>query len=388
MMAGGNWWRANEIVMRHLTRLRDARYRSLDKAAQSRPTTRAKTSRDTGFAAANSTASTQAFHSRKRSSGGDCVSWRPSREFFRQLSKLRKKLKHRLGFDPSIRSASSAIASRVTSHSTLLRKLLKKQGLAPDVRVTYKLRWYGAATFGMGLSARHEQGCGGTIGLRIRINRFDDASGSCSVSDRPDQPNDSCLFTSPSKTLSTPAPSHIPPHAPRPPRRSVREVASRHRGLNQTETSDLRAAKFSWRDNALARESAMRWDDRAAQDDLMATFAEMPRSPGHAFYDRLQELLREADFDGFVEEVCKPFYAAKMGTPSLPPGRYFRMHMIGYFEGLDSERGIAWCCADSYSLRDFLPLSNREKAPDHSWLSRTRSRLPHEAYGQVCSAGS
>src|SRR5271157_2368028 len=123
----------------------------------------------------------------------------------------------------------------------------------------------------------------------------------------------------------------------------------------------------------------------AVQDDLMATWAEMPRSPGHAFYDRLQELLREADFDGFVEEVCKPFYAAKMGAPSLPPGRYFRMHMIGYFEGIDSERGIAWRCADSFSLRDFLRLSNREKVPDHSWLSRTRSRLPHEAHETVFS---
>ena len=57
-----------------------------------------------------------------------------------------------------------------------------------------------------------------------------------------------------------------------------------------------------------------------------------------------------------------------MGAPSLPPGRYFRMHMIGYFEGIDSERGIAWRCADSYSLRDFLRLSNVEKVPDHSWL--------------------
>src|SRR5271166_1777710 len=116
------------------------------------------------------------------------------------------------------------------------------------------------------------------------------------------------------------------------------------------------------------------------QGDLMATWAEMPRSPGHAFYDRLQELLRRAGFDAFVEGVCRPYYAPRMGAPSLPPGRYFRMHMIGYFEGIDSERGIAWRCADSFSLRDFLRLSNRDKAPDHSWLSRTRSRLPHEAH--------
>ena len=105
----------------------------------------------------------------------------------------------------------------------------------------------------------------------------------------------------------------------------------------------------------------------------MATWAEIPRSPGHAFYDRLQSVLLEAGFDAFVEQVCKPYYAPRMGAPSLPPGRYFRMHIIGYFEGLDSERGIAWRCADSYSLREFLRLSNVEKVPDHSWLSRTRS---------------
>ena len=68
---------------------------------------------------------------------------------------------------------------------------------------------------------------------------------------------------------------------------------------------------------------------------------------GDAFYDRLQDLLREAGFDAFVEGACKPYYPPRMGAPSLPPGRYFRMHMIGYFEGIDSERGIAWRCADS-----------------------------------------
>ena len=89
------------------------------------------------------------------------------------------------------------------------------------------------------------------------------------------------------------------------------------------------------------------------QGDLMATWAEMPRAPGHAFYDRLQELLRESGFDAFVEQVCKPYYAPRMGAPSLPPGRYFRMHMIGYFEGIDSERGIAWRsrCAISCGCR-------------------------------------
>ena len=119
------------------------------------------------------------------------------------------------------------------------------------------------------------------------------------------------------------------------------------------------------------------------QSDLVMTWAEMPRSPGHAFYDRLQNLLAEAGFDAFVETTCRPYYAPRMGAPSLPPGRYFRMHMVGYFEGIDSERGIVWRCSDSYSLRDFLRLANREKVPDHSWLSKTRSRLPHEVHERV-----
>jgi transposase len=119
------------------------------------------------------------------------------------------------------------------------------------------------------------------------------------------------------------------------------------------------------------------------QDDLVMTWAEMPRSPGHVFYDRLQNVLSEAGFDAFVEETCKPFYAPRMGAPSLPPGRYFRMHMVGYFEGIDSERGIVWRCSDSYSLRDFLRLAQRDKVPDHSWLSKTRSRLPHEVHEKV-----
>jgi hypothetical protein len=68
-----------------------------------------------------------------------------------------------------------------------------------------------------------------------------------------------------------------------------------------------------------------------------------------------------------------------MGAPSLPPGRYFRPHMVGYFEGNDSERSIVWRCSDSLSLREHLRLSNRDTAPDHSWLSKTRSRLPHES---------
>jgi transposase len=121
------------------------------------------------------------------------------------------------------------------------------------------------------------------------------------------------------------------------------------------------------------------------QADLMVGWGELPRSPGHAFYDRLQTVLVEAGFDDFAEMQCKPFYASSQGRPSLPPGRYFRMHLVGYFEGIDSERGLEWRCSDSLSLREFLRLGTTERAPDHSWLSRTRSRLPLEVHEAVFS---
>ncbi len=75
------------------------------------------------------------------------------------------------------------------------------------------------------------------------------------------------------------------------------------------------------------------------QGELMVSWSEMPRSPGHVFYDRLQSVLIDGGFDGFAEAACQPYYAARMGAPSVPPGRYFRMHLVGYFEGIDSERG-------------------------------------------------
>ena len=122
---------------------------------------------------------------------------------------------------------------------------------------------------------------------------------------------------------------------------------------------------------------------RERQASMMVTWAELPRSPGHVFYDRLQAELITAGFDGFVEGECTRYYAAKRGRPSLPPGRYFRMLLVGYFEGIDSERGLEWRCADSLSLREFLRLGEREPVPDHSWLSRTRSRLPVELHDRV-----
>ena len=119
------------------------------------------------------------------------------------------------------------------------------------------------------------------------------------------------------------------------------------------------------------------------QGELMVGWAEMPRSPGHVFYDRLQAVLTETDFDGFVEAQCAAYYASRRSRPSLPPGRYFRMHLVGYFEGIDSERGLEWRCSDSLSPREFLGLAPRERVPDHSWLSRTRARLPVEVHGAV-----
>jgi transposase len=119
------------------------------------------------------------------------------------------------------------------------------------------------------------------------------------------------------------------------------------------------------------------------QADLMIGWAELPRSPGHAFYDRLQTILVGAGFDGFAEVQCAPYYASRRGRPSIPPGRYFRMHLVGYFEGIDSERGLEWRCSDSLSLREFLRLGAAEPVPDHSWLSKTRSRLPLEVHEAV-----
>src|SRR5918911_1473950 len=92
---------------------------------------------------------------------------------------------------------------------------------------------------------------------------------------------------------------------------------------------------------------------------------------------------RQAGFDRFAEEECAPYYASERGRPSIPPGRYFRMHLVGYFEGIDSERGLEWRCSDSLSLRELLRLGTTEPVPDHSWLSKTRSCLPLEVHEAV-----
>jgi transposase len=124
---------------------------------------------------------------------------------------------------------------------------------------------------------------------------------------------------------------------------------------------------------------------RDRQGELFMATADLARSPGHPFYVRLNKLLNEAEFDRWLEAKCAPHFAAadKPGRPSIPPGTYFRMLLIGYFEGLESQRGIAWRCADSLSLHEFLGVAPHEPTPDHSTLTNTRKRLPPEIFDDV-----
>ena len=102
---------------------------------------------------------------------------------------------------------------------------------------------------------------------------------------------------------------------------------------------------------------------QAEQKSMWLIYDQLPQSQGHVFYERLQKLLHQEAFDAFLEKLCAPFYAEKLGRRSIPPGRYFRMLLIGYFEGIDSERGICWRCADSLSLR-YLGLFHRSCAAE------------------------
>ena len=119
------------------------------------------------------------------------------------------------------------------------------------------------------------------------------------------------------------------------------------------------------------------------QEELFITADRMPRSPGHVFYQKVNRLLADGGFDRWVEELCEPFYAEQRGRPGIPPGVYFRMLLVGYFEGIGSQRGIAWRCADSLSLREFLGIPLGEDSPDHSSLSVIRNRLPLEVHRAV-----
>ena len=119
------------------------------------------------------------------------------------------------------------------------------------------------------------------------------------------------------------------------------------------------------------------------QRGMWVATQKLPRSPGHPFCERLNQVLEKAGFDTFVEGLCEHFYADGIGRSSLRPGRYFRMLLVGYFEGLNSERAIAWRVADSMSLRAFLDLDLEETPPNHSTLSRTRRRIDVETHGEV-----
>jgi transposase len=119
------------------------------------------------------------------------------------------------------------------------------------------------------------------------------------------------------------------------------------------------------------------------QQEMWVATTSLPKSQGHIFYRKLNQVLAEAEFDRTVENICRPYYHEHIGRPGIPPGVYFRMLLVGYFEGIGSQRGIAWRCGDSLSLREFLGVPLSEDAPDHSSLTRVRDRLPLEVHTAV-----
>ena len=121
------------------------------------------------------------------------------------------------------------------------------------------------------------------------------------------------------------------------------------------------------------------------QQSMWIATQELPRSASHPFYARLNRILEQNGFDEYVEQQCASFYAPTMGRPSLAPGMYFRLLMLGYFEEIESERGIAWRAADSLSVREFLGLELDEAPPDHSTISRTRRLIDVETHRAVFS---
>ncbi len=119
------------------------------------------------------------------------------------------------------------------------------------------------------------------------------------------------------------------------------------------------------------------------QGEMWIATKDIARAPGHPFYRAVNRLLAKEGFDRFVEGLCAKFYAERLGRPSIAPGVYFRMLMVGYFEGIDSERGIAWRCADSLALREFLRCALSASTPNHSTLSVIRNRIDLETHEQV-----
>ena len=120
----------------------------------------------------------------------------------------------------------------------------------------------------------------------------------------------------------------------------------------------------------------------AKQDELFIPIVNLVTGSGHPFYTKVNEVLAEVGFDPFVEKLCAPYYKDG-GRPSIPPGIYFRMLFVGYFEGLDSQRGIAWRCADSLALRSFLGLALTEATPVHASMTVIRKRLPERVFDRV-----
>ena len=119
------------------------------------------------------------------------------------------------------------------------------------------------------------------------------------------------------------------------------------------------------------------------QGSLWIETSSLPKTAGHPFYERLNAILQDHNFDAMAEGACATFYAKGVGRPSTPPGVYFRMLFVGFFEGIDSERGIAWRAADSMALRSFLGYSLDETTPNHSNLSRTRNRIDLDTHQVV-----
>ncbi len=122
---------------------------------------------------------------------------------------------------------------------------------------------------------------------------------------------------------------------------------------------------------------------RVRQEGLWTPTAALPVSASHPFYQRLNQILDEKKFDEYVEAICGQFYADEVGRPGLSPGIYFRLLMVGYFEGIDSERGIAWRASDSLSIRSFVRIALDESVPDHSTISRTRRLMDVETHQAV-----
>src|SRR2546427_7184586 len=122
---------------------------------------------------------------------------------------------------------------------------------------------------------------------------------------------------------------------------------------------------------------------RERQEDLWMVSSEVVGTPAHAFYDRLNQILDQHHFDRNVEQLCRRYYKGRMGRPSITPGVYFRSLLLGYFEGIDSERGIAWRLGDSLSMRKFIGYALTEETPDHSTISRTRRLYSVETHKAV-----